>query len=61
MKQIKEEYLEDILYIDDMEENLLDFIDSLSYSNRELSLAKTNLEQSFMWLRRGIFMENEDE
>jgi hypothetical protein len=53
------EYEDSIAMVDDLEESVLDFIESLTYSNRELSLAKTNIEQGFMWLRNGIFKQVE--
>lgn len=40
--------------VDTLEEKFIDHLDSLQYSNRYLSLAKTTIESACMWARRGI-------
>nr|UVX62854.1 MAG: hypothetical protein [Bacteriophage sp.] len=43
--------------VDDTEKVLLDMCNSVGYlhdSKRRAALAKTNLEQGFMWLRKAI-------
>jgi len=50
---LNQEEKDQMVHIKDMGQEFLDYLDSIG-SSRELSLAKTNLEQAVMWAVKDI-------